>query len=117
MKNLIKIIKADKIILRGFILGAILSIVTFLYIVVNYNRLPPFIPIFNQLPWGQQRFTQTPGIFITSIIFFIIFITNIVMSSVTYNKSPLLSRILAATTLLISVINLIFIVRTILVIL
>jgi len=117
MKNLIHNIKSDKITLRGFLLSFIFGLVTIIYILFNYKTLPPFIPIFNQLPWGEQRFTNTSGIYITSIIFSFVYIFNLILSSLIYSKNPLLARILAATTLLVSIINFIFIVRTILVIL
>jgi len=117
MKNLINNIKSDKITLRGFFSSFLLGIITIIYILFNYKSLPPFIPIFNQLPWGEQRFTNASGIFITIIIFSFIFIINLIISSIIYSKNPLLARILAATTLLVAIINFIFIVRTILVIL
>jgi hypothetical protein len=117
MKNLINNIKSDRITLRGFLLSFLLNIITIIYILLNYKALPPFLPIFNQLPWGDQRFTQTPGIFITVVIFSLIFVINLVISSLVYAKNPLIARILAATTFLIAIMNLIFIVRTILVIL
>ena len=116
MKNLINNIKSDRITLRGFILSFLLGIITFVYILIYYKRLPPFIPIFNQLPWGEQRFTQASGIFITLIIFSAIFVFNLILSSFVYDKSPLIARILAATTLLLGIINFIFIIRTILII-
>jgi hypothetical protein len=117
MKNIINNVKSDRITLRGFILSFILDIVTFIYILFNYKSLPPFVPIFNQLPWGDQRFTETSGIFITTIIFSFLFIANFIISLLIYNKSPLIARILAATSLLLAIMNFIFIVRTIFVIL
>jgi hypothetical protein len=116
MKKLIENIKSDKITYRGFILSIVLSITTIIYIIFNYKSLPPFIPIFNQLPWGEQRFTETQGIFITVIIFAVIFLINFIFSAFVYTKNPLIARMLAATTLLIAMLNFIFIARTILVI-
>jgi hypothetical protein len=117
MKKIINNIRSDRITLRGFMLSIILDIITVIYIIFNYKSLPPFIPIFNQLPWGDQRFTQTSGIFVTTIIFSLIFLLNFTISLLIYNKNPLIARILAATTLLLSVMNFIFIIRTIFVIL
>jgi hypothetical protein len=117
MKNSFNNFRLDKIAFRGFIASGILSILTSLYILINYHLLPPFIPIFNQLPWGNQRLIETPGIFIPMIIFAVVFVFNILFTFLVYSKNPLIARILAATTLLIAVMNFLFIVRTILVVL
>jgi hypothetical protein len=117
MKKFINNIKADRLTFRGFILSFFLIIATTLYILINYRNLPPLIPIFNQLPWGFQRLTQTWGIFIPVAILGILFIFNIIFTSIVYAKNPLIARIVAATTLLLVVMNFIFVVRTILVIL
>ncbi len=116
MKKLINNIKSDKITLRGFLLSLILGLLTSVYVLFYYGSLPPFIPIFNQLPWGEQRFTSTIGIFIPIIIFSLLFLFNLIVTGVIYNKNPLIARIIAATTLLIAIMNSIFIIRTILVI-
>lgn len=117
MKNIISRLRSDRILLRSFLLSILLEILTVSYALLNYNNLPPLVPIFNQLPWGDQRFMTTAGIFIPAIIFMFIFVSNLIIATLVYSKNPLISRIIAATTLLISVMNFIFIVRTILVIL
>lgn len=117
MKNFINNIKADKWTFRGFNTSLVLTFITIIYILINYKSLPPFIPIFNQLPWGTQRLTETPGIFIPIAVFSVIFIMNLIFSSVVYSKNPLIARIVAATTLLIAIMNFLFIIRTILIIL
>lgn len=117
MKTLINRLTSDKILLRGFSVSILLEIITNIYIAINYNSLPPYLPIFNQLPWGDQRFTQIFGIFIPSIIFILIFLFNLILATVIYFKNPLIARVVAATTFLISVMHFIFVIRTILVIL
>lgn len=117
MKDFINNIKADKWTFRGFNISLFLTFLTILYILINYTKLPPFVPIFNQLPWGSQRLTSTPGIFIPIVLFGLIFIVNLIFTSFVYPKNPLLARIVAATTLLVAIINFLFIVRTLLIIL
>jgi len=116
MKNFINNIKADKLTFRGFIISFLLTLLTVFFIILNYEHLPPFVPVFNQLPWGNQRLIATPGIFIPVVIFAFVFIFNIIFTSVVYSKNPLIARIVAAVTLLISIMNFLFIVRTILII-
>ena len=79
MKNLINNITADKLTFRGFTISLLLTFFTFLYIAINYGNLPPLIPIFNQLPWSDNRLTPTIGIFIPIVVFIIVFIFNILL--------------------------------------
>ncbi len=116
MKGSFSQFKLDKLTFRGFILSFVLAFITVTFILVNYNTLPPFVPIFNQLPWGDQRLTSTPGIFIPIAIFAAIFILNLIFSFLVYSKSPLIARIFSATTLLVAIMNFLFITRTILVV-
>ena len=80
MKKFLSNIKADRLTFRGFILSFFLIIITALFILINYRNLPPLIPIFNQLPWGYQRLTETWGIFIPVAILGILFIFNIIFA-------------------------------------
>lgn len=116
MKDFIKNITSDKLALRGFFISLVLMLLTVLYILINYSNLPPFVPIFNQLPWGNERLTSTIGVFIPTIICAFVFIFNIIFTSIVYNKSPLIARIVAAVTLIIAFMNFLFIIRTIMLI-
>ena len=114
MKNLISNITADKLTFRGFVISFLLTFFTFLYILINYANLPPLIPVFNQLPWGDNRLTPTIGIFIPIVVFIVVFIFNLFLTSVIYSKNPLIARIVAAVTLILAMMNLLFIIRTVL---
>ncbi len=113
MKDFIKNIKADKLTFRGFIISFFVGIFTLLIIIIAYKNLPPLIPIFNQLPWGEQRLTETIGIFIPLVVFAIIFVFNLSFTSLIYSKNPLIARIVAAVTLILAIMNFVFIVKTI----
>jgi len=113
MKNFINNIVSDKLALRGFFISFLLMLFTVLYILVNYLSLPPFIPIFNQLPWGNDRLASTLGIFIPTIIFGFVFLFNIIFTSIVYNKSPLIARIVAAVTLILAFMNFLFVIKII----
>lgn len=117
MKSFLSNIKADRWTYRGFNTSIALTFLTVIFIFINYHNFPPFIPIFNQLPWGMQRLTATPGIFIPFIVFGIVLILNLIFTSIVYSKNPLIARIIAATTFIIAVINFLFIIRTFFVVL
>jgi hypothetical protein len=113
MKDFIKNITSDKLALRGFFISFLLMLFTILYILISYSNLPPFLPIFNQLPWGNERLTTSLGIFIPTVIFAFVFLFNIIFTSVVYNKSPLIARMVAAVTLILAFMNFLFIIRTV----
>jgi hypothetical protein len=113
MKDFINNIKADKLTFRGFIISFLVGIFTLLVVIVVFKSLPPFIPIFNQLPWGEQRLTETVGIFIPLVVFAFIFVFNLSFTSLVYSKNPLIARIVAAVTLIIAIMNFVFIAKTI----
>lgn len=117
MKSFINNIRADKWTFRGFSISLIITFLTIIFVLLNYGNLPPLIPIFNQLPWGTQRLTQTPGIFIPIICFGVIFLINVIFASFVYVKNPLIARIVSATTFIISILSFLFIIRTVLIIL
>jgi hypothetical protein len=112
MKKYFKTLKKDKFIIRLFLVTFIILTITLILILFSYSKLPPLLPIFNQLPWGQDRLSITPGIFIPIILALIIFVLNIFLAAIIYEKYPLLSRLFAITSFLTSFLTMLFIIRT-----
>lgn len=113
MKKYFKILTEDKLLQRLFIISFVLIILTIIYIVINYPKLPPLLPVFNQLPWGEKRLSGAPGIFIPGVLAFVIFLFNIIISAFLYPKFPLLSRLLAITCFITTLLTFLFVLRTI----
>ncbi len=113
MKKYFKYIRQDKLVLRLYILSFVFLVLTFAFILLSYTKLPPLLPIFNQFPWGNERLAATPGIFIPPIIAISYLIINIILSAVSYEKYPLLARIFAATSSLTTLLTLLFVIRTV----
>ncbi|EKD64855.1 MAG: hypothetical protein ACD_50C00284G0007 [uncultured bacterium] len=113
MRGFFKNIIFDKTTRLGFFgtFGTVL--ITFLLIVVYYNKMPPFVPIFNQLPWGEQRLGIKTEIFIPVSIVFLVFVVNLLLSSIIYKKIPLASRILVISSFTFSILAFFFTIRTI----
>lgn len=88
-------------------------IATVVYILIFYSQLPPFVPVFNQLPWGEQRLGNTITIFIPVLVALSILVLNIFTASFSYKKAPLVSRMLAAISLLSAVLMFLFIIKTV----
>lgn len=114
MKEFIENIKKDKIIFYEVLASFSIFIITMIIIFLNFFNLPPYIPVFNQLPWGNSRLTKDIGIFIPSLVFLFIFIFNIFFAFLAYKKNnPLLGRIIASITILLSIMNFLFTLRII----
>jgi len=113
MKAFFKDVASDKTITLAFFLNGLFIITIIIFILFSYGRLPPFIPIFNQLPWGEQRLGTTITIFIPVLVALLIFLINIFTSTITYKKIPLVSRMMAAISLLTSILTFLFVVKTV----
>lgn len=113
MNAAFKLALNDKIAKWGLILSCIFFGLEIISIGIFYFSLPPFVPLFNQLPWGESRLGIKPAILIPSITTAIFMILNYFMIGKLYEKTPLLSRILSITTFLSALLSFIFVVRTI----
>lgn len=113
MKEFFKDIKSDKNIITAFFINGLFIIVSIVFILFSYGNLPPFIPIFNQLPWGEQRLGPTLTIFIPVLVALLILIVNIFATAFVYKNTPLVARMLAAVSLLTSILAFLFIIKTV----
>jgi len=114
MKEFFKEIRNDKTITSAFFINIFFILITIICIVLFYGKLPPFIPAFNQLPWGEQRLGRTFTISIPVLVALLIFVINVFISASVYKKIPLISRMLAAVSLLTGILTFIFVLKTIL---
>ena len=113
MKLLINRIKTDKIIKLGTYFSSAIILSHLAYVAFVYSSLPPYLPLFNQMPWGEDRLGIKFEIFLPIIITFAFFSLNLYLSLRIYEKMPLLSRILSITGLLVCILSFIFILRVI----
>ena len=113
MRELISSIRANTTLFRLYTAAVAVIFMTFIYSLLSFRDLPPIIPLFNQLPWGDARFSPAIGIFLPQIVVLGIYIFNAIFSSLILKSIPLISRMLAVTTLLISILTFLFTIRTI----
>lgn len=113
MNAFFKYIRADRILYAGFLISSVFILLTIAATLLFYRSLPPFIPLYNQLPWGESRLGTRIEIFIPSFMGILIFGANIILSSLFYSKIPLVARIFSITSLLVSLFLLLFIIRLI----
>lgn len=113
MQKIFKPLFEDKITKLGFILSIIFMLVGFIFILIFFRNLPPYLPIYNKLSWGYARVGRKIEIFIPFVITLMIVLINNIIGAKVYEKIPLLSRILSATALGSSVLFFIFIIQLI----
>lgn len=113
MKGLFKKINADKIIRLGTYTSLAFLAIHLLSVGIAFTFLPPYLPLFNQMPWGGDILVVKIEIFIPFAIGLSFFILNLILALQLYEKMPLVSRILSITSLIINILFMIFIIRTI----
>ena len=116
MKELIKLLKTDKILRWSVVSTSILIILSLALDFLFYFSLPLVIPLFNQMPWGESRLGTRLEIFLPIIVAATFFLCNLILMIKLYDKTPLLSRMLCVTAFLIALLTFIFLIRTLLLI-
>jgi hypothetical protein len=112
MNGIIKQVLNDKIIKSGMTISGSIILLETVLVIFFYFSLPPLMPIFNQLPWGEARLGSKLTFFIPLLITLFFFALNFFMITKIHEQTPLLSRILSITTLLVSILSIIFTIRT-----
>ena len=114
MKEFFKEIRLDKIIRLSMLLSTIFVFIGILLLGFFYRILPPLVPVFNQLPWGESRLGPTYFLFIPYGVIVIIGLSNIYISKRMYTSMPLIARIMSLTTFFVTILILIFTIRIVL---
>lgn len=113
MNALFNNLKNDKMIFFSLIATTVFIVLNLTIILFFYQSLPPYIPLYNQMPWGEPRLGTKIEIFIPSVLILAIIIFNFFISGLYYQKIPLISRLFTITSLLISFLGFILIIRTV----
>jgi hypothetical protein len=117
MNDLIKNLSHDRTIWWSTLIAVILLLLCIILVAIFYGSLPPFIPLFNQLPWGTERLSSKTSLLLPVLVAFIIVACNSILTKYIYERMSITARMLAVTTLLLSVLVFIFVIRIIQIIL
>jgi hypothetical protein len=112
MNAAFKQIRADKIIRTVMTVSLALIILHAAYLAFFFLSLPPVLPLYNQMPWGEPRLGSKYEVFIPIVMTIVFFFINYFFLAKLYTAMPLVSRMIGITTFLVSVLSFIFIVRT-----
>ena len=97
----------------GYSIGIFFILVSIAVVLIFYRSLPPFLPIYNKLPWGYARVGTKIEFFIPVGIGALLYLFNVILGSLSYKKSVLIGRFFSGTTILISIAILIFVLQII----
>ena len=94
MKEKFKLLISDQFIRISLMLSLLFIIPLIVIIIVFYNALPPFIPFFNSMPWGEQRLSGSEITIFLPLLLVSILLINILIATSVYKKFVLISRII-----------------------
>lgn len=101
MKKFFNPVLTDKILFWGFSLSIFFLCFASLFVAIFFSQLPPFLPLYNELPWGYDRLGGKLEIFFPIGIALLFTISNVFFSTLLYKRNPLIARLLGGTTILI----------------
>lgn len=100
MKDKFDLIINDKLARVAIFVSMFFLVPSIALIIFFYEKLPPVIPLFNSMPWGEERlFSSRINIFFPLILIGV-FIANIFCSAFVYKKHVLAARLLMLNSLL-----------------
>jgi hypothetical protein len=105
MKKVINRVLSDNILKLSTILSFAILLLSSILIAFTYPSLPPYIPFFNSLPWGTERLFSSFVVIILPIVFLLLIITNVILSSQLYTKHALMARMVSFNGLLVMVLG------------
>lgn len=83
------------------------------YLAWKFSSLPPQVPLYYSLPWGESQLASAPALFILPTISLVLLVINHLFAISLSKTSQLLSKFLIAASLVVSLFSLITLVRII----
>lgn len=106
-------LKEDNFVWLSFLITIVLAVLIIVLIFITWNRLPPQVPLFYSRPWGETQLSPTWGLWLLAIFSFTILGFNLILSLLYFQKNVLIRKILAATSLLFSLLSIITVIKII----
>lgn len=116
MNARIKKLFADTIVLASFIAVIIILIAYIIFLLLTFQKLPPVVPLFNQVPWGEGRLATKMQLFLPFGIASAIVIINTGIVLFFSSDTPLVTRLVSLTNVLVAIFALLLVIRTVLII-
>lgn len=113
MKKFFKTIQKDSILSWSFWTTILFTLLMSAIIAASLTTLPPFLPLYNQMPWGYARLGRSYELFLLPAGILAITIGNTLVGAKLVEKIPLLARFLFITMVVLAFFTFIFIIRII----
>jgi cellulose synthase/poly-beta-1,6-N-acetylglucosamine synthase-like glycosyltransferase len=91
-------------VLRSNILIITVQIVLLVY---KFNDLPPQVPLFYSLPWGEPQLASASQLFFLPTFSIVFSLINNLLAATIFSKTTLLSKLLVVSSLVISILSLV----------
>lgn len=106
MKEKFSTVLSDQFVRISLLLSILFIVPLITIIIVTYGSLPPLIPFFNSMPWGEQRLIGSNITIILPMLLVAIFVGNVLLATFVYTKYVLISRIVLFNCFLILLLGL-----------
>lgn len=100
MKGKFKTILSDQFVRLSLLLSVVFIVPLITIVLFSYQNLPPLIPFFNSMPWGEDRLIYSNVVILLPVLILGIFIVNTMQAVFTYSKYVLVARIIMFNTFL-----------------
>lgn len=88
--------------------------ISFIVLAIAFKRLPPSIPLYYSLPWGEEQLARPADLFIIPLSVMLIFLLNLTLSMTFLKKDDFLTQFLMWSSCLIALVGAISIIKIIL---
>ena len=83
-----------------------LILIQFIFLIYQFNNLPPQVPLFYSLPWGEAQLVPATYFFLLPVFSIIVLLLNSFLATIFNLNSELLSYLLNISSLLFSSLSL-----------
>ncbi len=100
--NQLKIFRDDNFLKWPVGLSLVCVLTSFLFLAFSWRKLPPLLPLFFSLPWGEEQLTQPKTLIFLLLGVLGLVILNYIFVLLFYSKTTYFSRMLSVSTVIIS---------------
>ena len=91
----------------------VLIVIQLAYLFLQFNVLPPQVPLFYSLPWGEPELAGASSLFLLPLLSLVIFLLNSVLAAIFLKPLRLLSRLLFIFSLIFALLSSVSLLRII----
>lgn len=93
MKEKFKLILKDQFVRISLLLCVLFLVPLIIIIFTTIGSLPPLIPFYNSMPWGEERLAYSNITILLPILLIGVFVGNLLQATFSYSKYVLVARI------------------------